>query len=170
MTQDNYTDGNDAVDQSMDDSPVMKALRKQIKDLQSQVNAAPTRESIEAEIRAGLARESAISEQLIALGHPAGMSAFLNGQLGEAEVSRESVANALQSIGYQIEVDDAAQEQEVEAQANLSDLANVSRLSAQMQSITQPGREDNIAKVNAAQTPEELVELMRQQGLLTSQH
>lgn len=169
MTQENYTDGTDAVDQSVDDSPVMKALRKQVKDLQAQVNAAPTRESIEAEIRAGLARESAISEQLIALGHPAGMSAVLNGKLGEAEVTRESVAEALQSIGYKVEVEDAASDEGSEPVGNQSDLANVSRLSAQMQSASQPGRLDDTSKVLATQSPEELVELMRSQGLLAEQ-
>ena len=167
MTLENNTDGTDAVDESAD-SPVMKALRQQIKDLKDLVKAAPTRESIEAEIRAGLARESAISEQLIALGHPAGMSVVLNGKLGEAEVTRESVASALQSIGYKVEVDDAAQDEGNEPTVNQSDLANVSSLSAQVRSAAGPDHSDLATKIANAQSQQEVAALMGEAGLIVS--
>ena len=165
MTQDNDTTGVDATDESVD-SPVMKALRQQVKDLTKLVNNAPTRESIEAEIREGLARESAISEHLVALGHPAGMSAILTGQLGDAEVTRESVTEALQGIGYQVVVDDATSEPDGEAPSQQSDLAKVTSLSAQVRTAAQSGAEDDLSKkISQAQTPADLAALMAEAGL-----
>jgi hypothetical protein len=152
----------------MDDSPVIKALRKQVADLTKLVNNAPTRESIEAEVRAGLARESAISEQLIALNYPSQLSEVLNGKLGEAEVSRESVAAALQGLGFKVEEPDAAQDAEQAPQVNLSDLANVSSLSAQVRSAAVPDHTDLATKLAGAQSQAEITALMAEAGLLTS--
>jgi hypothetical protein len=144
----------------------MKALRKQIKDLQSQVNSAPTRESIEAEIREGLARESAISEQLIALNHPAGLSEFLKGKLGDAEVTRESVAEALKGIGYQVEEADASEGDGTEQSAQASDLAKVSTLSSRVRSAAQGEPSDAaMQRIQGAESPEKLAAIMAELGL-----
>ena len=171
MTQDNYTDATDAVDQSVDDSPVIKALRKQIKDLEAITKNAPTRESIEAEVRQELERKSAISTLLIELGHPAGMSAVVNGTLGDAEVSRESVANALRSIGYQVEDADAPVDEGSEPPSQkLADLAKVSDLSSQVRAASQGSSlASEIEKIAQAQSPEELVRLAAEGGWLTQQ-
>jgi hypothetical protein len=171
LTQDNNTEGDVALDESTD-SPVMKALRKQIKDLEKQANSAPTRESIEAEVRDELARQSAISEQLIALGHPVGMSSLLKGQLGEAEVTRESVAEALRGIGYQVEVDGASSEPEGEdSTQDHTDLANVTGLSAKVRSAAQGGDEDDLMRKIALTTNQgELNALMAEAGLVQTLH
>ena len=167
MTQDNYTDATDAVDQSVEDSPVIKALRKQIKDLQAQVNSAPARESIEAEIRSQLARESAISTLLIELGHPAGMSAVVNGKLGDAEASRETVAEALQSLGYQVVEAEASEDAGEGPSQQLADLAKVTDLSSQVRAASQGSNlASEVEKIAQAQTPEELVRLAAEGGWL----
>jgi hypothetical protein len=165
LTLEQHDEGNETTDESMD-SPVIKALRKQIAELTKERSNAPTREIIEAEVRSQLARESAISEQLIALGHPAGLSEFLKGKLGDVDVTRESVASALQGIGYQVEVAGAPEEGEAEASPS-NDLANVSNLSASVRSATTgDSRIDGVSKVNMVNTQAELVELMRKEGLL----
>jgi hypothetical protein len=169
LAQDDYTEVAEGQQDESMDSPVMKALRKQIKDLTQLVNNAPTRESIEAEIRAQLDRNSAISEQLIALGHPAGMSEVIRGQLGEGEVTLESVASALQTIGYKVEVANGPEgEDTVQDTTSSSDLANISNLSAQVRSAAGGDvRMDGVSKVNQASTQAELIELMRKDGLLS---
>lgn len=168
MTLDNNTEGADAQDGSMEDSPVIKALRKQIRDLENANKSAPTRESIEAEIRTELERESAISSQLIELGHPAGMSAFLKGKL-EGDVTRESVVAALEGIGYKVEVPDAAEGSDGAAAAGQSDLARVASLSAQVASAASGASSDDIMqRINQAQTPAELQAIMAEAGALRS--
>jgi hypothetical protein len=165
LTLESNTDGNEAVDESMD-SPVIKALRKQVADLTKLVNNAPTRESIEAEVRGELARQSAISEQLIALGHPAGLSEFLNGKLGDADISRESVVSALQSIGFQVEASDAPAGEGHEPSESTSDLAKVTGLSAQVRSAAQGvAPVTDIQRINQAQSQEELTAIMAELGL-----
>lgn len=169
MTQEGYTDTTDATEESMDDSPIIKALRKQIRDLEKAVNAAPTRESIEAEVRGELARQAAISAQLIELGHPAGMWEAVKGRLGESEVTRDSVAEALRGIGYQVEVVEAPEESGGEASVNVSDLAKVTSLSAQVRSAAQgvdPG--DVMRKINQATSPEDLQAILVEAGLAVS--
>jgi hypothetical protein len=168
LAQDDYTEVAEGQQDESMDSPVMKALRKQIKDLTQLVNNAPTRESIEAEIRAQLDRNSAISEQLIALGHPAGMSEVIRGQLGEGEVTLESVASALQTIGYKVEVANGPEGEDTVQDTTSSDLANISNLSAQVRSAAGGDvRMDGVSKVNQASTQAELIELMRKDGLLS---
>jgi hypothetical protein len=150
----------------------MKALRKQISDLTKQVNSAPTRESIEAEVRSELARQSAISEQLIALRHPAGLAEFLQGKLGDAEVTFESVAEALRGIGYQVEVDGASSESEGENTAgDHTDLANVTGLSAKVRSAAQGGDADDLMrKIGQTKDQAELNALMAEAGLAVSNY
>lgn len=171
MTQDNDTAGVNTPDESTDDSGVMKALRKQIKDLENQLKSAPSRESVEAEIRTELERVSAISEQLIALGHPAGMANILKGTLGDADVTLDSVAQALQSIGYSVEVSDGTSKSGAdEPSEEASNLARVTNLSAQVQSAAQGGNPDDVLqKIRSAETPGELAAIMAERDLLVSQ-
>jgi hypothetical protein len=171
LTQESNTEGTENLDESTVDSPVIKALRRQIKDLEKAVSTAPTRESVEAEIRESLARESAISSQLVALGHPAGLSEFLKGKLGDAEVTRDSVAAALTGIGYAVDVDGASSESGVEVSAQQSDLAKVANLSAQVRSAALGGTSDDLArKISQAQSQAELNALMEEAGLTAQLH
>jgi hypothetical protein len=168
LTQEQHTEEMDTTDESTEDSPVIKALRKQVADLTKAAKSAPSRDSVEAEIREELARESAISEQLVALGHPAGMSAILKGTLGDAEVTRESVAEALQGIGYQVEVDETAeQSDDPESSSQAADLAKVTGLSAQVRSAAN-GLDPNASlskDIAGAKTPAELNAVMEKAGL-----
>jgi hypothetical protein len=166
LTQDNNTDGIEAVDQSGDDSPVIKALRKQVADLTKLVNTAPTRESVEAEVRAGLAREAAIGSALTTLGLPAGLSEFLNGKLGESEVTLESVTSAVTSLGFQVEAAQATEDGGATPPVDNSDLANVTRLSAQVRSAATPDHTDLATKLAGARDQGEIAALMREAGLL----
>ena len=96
------------------------------------------------------------------------MSDLLQGRLGETEVTRESVAEALRSIGYQVEIDGAASNQEEQPAPN-PDLAGVADLSAQVRSaaLGQDSR-DIASKIAQAQTPEELARLAAEGGFLQS--
>jgi hypothetical protein len=170
LTTDNDTEGTETQDQSTDDSPVIKALRKQISDLTSELKSAPTRELVEAEVRTELERESAISEHLVALGHPTGMSAVLKGKLGDAEVTKETVITALQGIGYEVDVTDASPESDNEDSAQqASELAKVQGLSAKVQAATQGNTTDDLTqRINQTDSREELRQLMDEEGLSTS--
>lgn len=169
MAEDINTDTTGAEDESVstDDNAVIKALRKQIRDLQAAVANAPTREDIEAEIRADLTRETAIADLLVGLGHPKGMSAVVKGKMGDAEVTVEAVAQALQSLGYAVEAADgetAGSGGEVsEAQSNL---VNVTSLSAQVQAAASGGGKESVEeRIAKAQSPAEVAAIMAEAGL-----
>lgn len=165
MAQDNTTEGTETQDESTDNE-LIRSLREQLKEKDKQLKSAPTRESVEAEIRTELERESAISEQLVALGHPKGMSAVLKGKLKEdAEVTRDSVAEALTSIGYEVEVEGAATESESEKSVNQEGLAKVSELSAKVRTTASGDAPDPIARLNQAATQADLVALTEELGL-----
>lgn len=169
MTQDNLTNGTDTPDESVDDSPVIKALRKQVADLNKALKDTPSREDIEADIRTQLERESAISAQLVALGHPAGMAAFLKGQLGDAEVTLESVTAALEGIGYQVAVPGESSDTEGTTTPQVPDLARVSSLSASVQAAAKGDSSGSLTeKIAAAQSREEVTALMAEAGLVRS--
>jgi hypothetical protein len=103
---------------------------------------------------------------LIALNHPAGLSEFLKGKLGDAEVTRESVAEALKGIGYQVEEADAPAGDGTEQSAQASDLAKVSTLSSRVRSAAQGEPSDAVMqRINKADTPAELAAIMAELGL-----
>ena len=168
LTDESVTDTTDTADESMDeDSPVIRALRKQIKDLQSQAKNAPTRDSIEAEVRADLARQDAIADLLVGLGHPRGMSAVVKARMGDAEVTRESVAEALQALGYAVaDGDESAVESGGEAPEAHSDLVNVANLSAQVRAAASgSGKESVEDRIAKAESPEQVAAIMAEAGL-----
>jgi hypothetical protein len=169
LTQDNYTDTTDDVDESgASESELLRNLRKQLKEKDKELAARPDREALEAEIRNRLKRESAIETELMSLGHPAGIRPVVEGKLGDAEVNRETVAEALRGIGYQIEVPEAPDGSGGNPATSQSDLANVASLSAQVRSIASGGGEDTVMKqIAAAKTPQELAEIAAKGGFLT---
>src|SRR5690606_7641505 len=114
LAEDINTDTTGAEDESMsgENNALIKSLRKQIEDLKKESRNAPTREDIEAEIRADLTREAAIADLLVGLGHPKGMSAVVKGKMGDAEVTVEAVAEALQSLGYAVQSADGERSEE----------------------------------------------------------
>lgn len=163
MTVEGYTEENGAQDDSMD-SPVMKALRKQIRDLEKQLSSTPTRESIEAEVEARYLRRQAIQAELIQLGVPTGIGEFLEGKLGEAEVNTSSVTDLLRGIGFSVGeagVPDGNGEEQQEAN---SQLAKVASLSAQVSTSSSGGPANFLDRINSANSPAELEAILKESG------
>lgn len=176
MTDSDHTEGVDTTDESNQDSEVLNTVRKRNRELEKELKSRPTREELEAEIRTELGREKALGEQLVALGHPAGMSAILKEKLkgeditlAEGQRAHPKVIEALQGVGYQVEVPDAAPESSSEPSQE-SDLAKVQSLSASVRSAASGADlTDSVAKkIAAAKTPAELAETMREAGLTAS--
>lgn len=169
MTEDINTDTTDVEDESVstEDSPVIRALRKQIKDLQAVTKNAPKREDIEAAVRADLARETAIADLLIGLGHPKGMSAVVKGKMGDAEVTLEGVAEALQSLGYAVAgEDEGAVGSGGETPEAHSDLVNVANLSAQVRATASGSNKESVEdRIAKAQSQAEVNAIMVEAGL-----
>jgi hypothetical protein len=150
-----------------EESPVIRGLRTQIRDLEASLKSRPEREQVAAEVRSQLEREQAIAEQLIALGHPKGMLDTVASKVGEGEVNRDSVAQALTSIGYNlVPENDAANDSKVEAKAtDNSALAEVSTLSAQISAAAQGEPADStMAKIAGAKSNAELAAIMAEAG------
>lgn len=161
MTQDNDNSAAVTQDESNSDSPVIQQLRQQVKQLTDQVKAQPDRAAIEAEIRSELKRNQAIEIELTNLGHPAGMTGTVAGQLGESEVSRETVADALRAIGYTIQDESDGGSGDDGDAVDQGDLATVTDLSRQVSSAASgtqtPSVEQQIA---GAKSREELAAIM----------
>jgi hypothetical protein len=165
LTQDSNIDTTEAVDESSE-SAVIRALRKQIKDIEAELKGRPDRPTLEAEIRESLKRDNAIEGVLTTLGHPAGILDVVKAKLGDAEVTRDSVADALRGIGYQVEVDDAPAGEGHEPSESESDLAKVASLSAQVRSAAQGvAPVTDIQRINQAQSQAELNAIMAELGL-----
>ena len=161
MTLDNHTDPTDPVDPTdPEESGVFKALRQQVKDQKKELDAAPDRTELEVEIRATLKHESAIEAELIGLGHPIGIRELVDEKLGENEVTKETVTEALIAIGYKVDETDGATE-ESNKDTTKSGLAEVSNLSSAVQSAAQNKPSDDLAeKIASANTPEALAKVM----------
>lgn len=164
LTDDNTTETDESQEDSTsgEDSNLVKDLRKQIKDLGRDLKSAPSRSEIEANIRASVAREKAIESQLIALKQPAGLSELVEGKLGDAEVTREKVAEVLTAIGFSVTEETEGGEDD---QHTAEDLAKVASLGNQVANAAKQQTTDNLTdKINAAETPEELAAIMREAG------
>jgi hypothetical protein len=93
------------------------------------------------------------------------------GKLGDAEVTRESVAAALTGIGYAVDIDGASSESGEEDSAQHSDLARVSNLSAQVRSAATGSTSDDLMrKISQANSQAELSALMAEAGLAATLH
>jgi hypothetical protein len=171
LTQDNYIGTGDPQDQGVgEESAVIKALRKQIRDKDAELAARPDRDTLIAELRQELERDNAIGEELTFFGHPKGILDSVKKRLGDAEVSREGVAEALRSIGYQVEIADVPADSGEGPSQQLADLAKVSDLSSQVRAASQGANlASEVEKVAQAQTPEDLVRLAAEGGWLAQQ-
>jgi hypothetical protein len=167
LTEDNTTDaGNDQGqnDEGADDSAVIRALRQELKDAQKQLKAQPSRADIEAEARAAVARESAIERELVSLKVPASVRLLVEEKLGDAEVSQEAVSEALVALGFQVTAVDEGGSGESGGVAAAVDA--VASLGNQVQAAAQNVQTDDLgAKIAAAETPEQLAQIMRDAGL-----
>ncbi len=169
MTQDNDTNTVDVQDTDQDDNSLIRGLRSEIKGLQKELKARPDRDTLAAELKDQLSRDTAIETQLISFGHPAGILDTVKGKLGDVEVTAEAVAEALRGIGYQVDVDDATSDQEEVTEPEVTDLAKVTNLSAQVQSAAKGIDSRNVGvRIAQADSPEEVTEIMDEAGLLAT--
>jgi hypothetical protein len=169
LTQDNNTDAVDAQEQSQsgEDSPVIKELRKQLKDMQKELKSMPSRSDIEAELRSQLEREQAVESQLVAHNVPTSIRSIVEEKLGDADPTAEAVVEALTALGFSVEDDGGASEDgEADGQA-ASDLAAVSDLSAKVRSTAKGGQpESDMDKISRAKSREELQAIASEAGFL----
>lgn len=152
-------------DESGNESPVMKGLRSQIRDLERELKARPAREEVEAELRAQLKREEAAAAQLIEQGHPAGLARFMLSEIGDAEVTPETVSGFLQGLGFDakpVSADGAPASQDQQ-------LAEVTSLASRVSAAASGAPADSVMdRINAARSPEEVAAIMREIGAAQS--
>ena len=165
MTQDNDTDTVDVQDTDQDSS-VIQTLRKELKEAKAELKATPDRETLVAELKEQLSRDTAIETQLIGFGHPKGMLDTVKAKLGDAEVTAEAVTEALTSIGYKVDVEDATSDHEEVTDSEDTDLAKVTSLSAEVQSAAKDlDSRDLTSRINQAESQEELTAIMKEADL-----
>ena len=171
MSQDNDTEAADEQQETNDDSSVIKTLRKELREALKELKAAPDRDTIVAEVKDGLTRDLAIESQLIGFGHPAGILETVKGKLGDADVSPETVAKALESVGYKVDVEGATSDDDsVDSGSETNvDLVKVTQLSAEVQSASKGKTTTDVTtRIAQAETNEEVNKIMAEEGLLTS--
>lgn len=166
MTEDNITETDESQETSAsgEDNALIRSLRAELKEKERALKAAPSRSEVEADIRAAVARESAIEQLLVAAGQPGGLRPLVEEKLGDAEPTAEAVAEALGAIGFQVTAKDDSESQE---DAGLAQHLNeVTSLGNQVQSAAQNLPETDVDRLlAAAKTPGEIDEIMRNAGL-----
>ncbi len=170
MTEDNTTETSESTEGaesegsgSSEESPVIKDLRKQLRDAQKELKSVPSRSEVEADIRQAVERESAIEQQLVAAGQPSGLRPLVEEKLGDADVTPEGVVEALKAIGFEVTAsDDGGTQENQQSAENLEGVANLGNQVAQ--AASQQGTDNLTDKINAAETPEELAQIMAEAG------
>ena len=167
MTQDNDIIDDDATDVS-NESSVLNGVRKELREAKAELKARPDRDTMRVELKAELAGDTKIETLLEGFGHPKGMLDTIKGKLGESEATAETVAAALASTGYSVEVEGAVStETESVESGTETELAKVSRLSAEVQATAKKGTTVDVTdQIAAADTQEEVNTIMAKAGLL----
>lgn len=152
------------VDTSTDESGVLKALRLANRDLEKELKARPVREDLESEIRAQLKRESDAAALLTEQGHPSGLARFMLSEIGDAEITVETVSGFLQGLGFPEPVSSGGQEQSPNQQ-----LAEVTSLASAVTAAASNSSADSVAqRIANAKDPEELNAIMEEIGAVQS--
>lgn len=139
-----------------EDSPVIQILRQQIKDLQKELKARPTRDALEAELAAQAQRKSAAEALLIELGAPAGMAGLVTEKV--EDVTAENVVKFLEGLGLAT--------REVSEDTEQSEVKVVSELAQQVAaSAGDTSSKDLAAKIRDAKNFQELNAVMVEAGL-----
>ena len=171
MTQEQHTDVVDTTDES-DESSVLNAVRKELRDVQKELKARPDRDSMRAELETELADDNAIEALLTGFGHPKGILDTVKGKLGDAERTKETVGKALQDIGYKVEITDVSSESEQDSQESTenTELATVTGLSARVQSAVQGDTTADVkTQLGEAETDDQVKAIMAEAGLLAEE-
>jgi hypothetical protein len=150
-----------------EDSPVIKALRAQIKDLKKDLDTRPVRDEVELEIRTQLKRESDVAAQLIAQGQPAGLAEFALTKIGDADVTAEAVSAFLQGIGVAANpVSADADPQPTQSQQ----LADVSTLAGKVAAASSGATAESVAeRLGQTQSMAEVEAIMAEIGAVQSE-
>jgi hypothetical protein len=152
------------VDESTDESGVIKALRIQLKEAQKDLKSRPAREDLESEIRAQLKRESDAAALLTEQGHPSGLARFMLSEIGDAEITAEAVSGFLQGLGFPEPVSSEGQEQSPNQQ-----LAEVTSLASAVTAAASGASADSVnQRIAKAQSPAELEAIMEEIGAVQS--
>lgn len=138
------------------DSEVIRTLRQQVKDLQNQLKNQP---DVDAEVRRQVARREAARAALGQLGAPAQLAEIVLDRV-EDEVTDESVASVLESLGLTPQSQEPVNEKAKE-------VSQVSGLAAQVASAAgKGGAEPTVTdELNQAQSKEEVAAIMARAGL-----
>lgn len=154
------------MDESSDESGVVKALRSQIKDLERELKTRPARDDLESQIRTQLKRESDAAALLIEQGHPAGLARFMLSEIGDAELSGETVAGYLKGLGYDTK---PVSSDEQEPASESQQLAEVTSLSSRVSAAASNAPADNVMdRIQNAKSPQELAAIMEEIGAVQS--
>ena len=167
MTDDNNTEPVDQAGESTsgEDSDLVKDLRKQIVNLNRDLKSVPSRSEVEAEVLAAVAKKQAIESQLTALNLPTGLSETVEGKLGDAEVTLEKVTEVIVALGFP-QPKEAEGGETPPTQQVANDLAAITTLGAQVATAASQQTTDTVTeKINQAQTPAEVAQIMREAGL-----
>jgi hypothetical protein len=153
-----------------DETPLIKSLRKQLKELQKNT---PSRAQIEAEVRAEIRREQDLADTLIALGHPAAASSWVLPKLGDRPADFDNVSAILADAGYEpgqtapASSRPTAPTQPTPAAPTVDpNLRAVSSLSAQVATVVSGGPKTAMQRIAEAQTPAELAAIAAEHGFL----
>lgn len=154
------------IEGSTDESGVIKALRKQIKDVERERDSRFTREDLESEFRTQLRREADTAALLTAQGHPSGLAKYMLQEIGDAEITPETVSGFLQGLGFESKPASSEGEQPASQAQQLADVTTLaSRVSAA--AINTPAG-DVTARIAAAQNQAEVNAIMEEIGALQS--
>lgn len=163
MTEDNTTEASESQEGASEeqDSPVITAIREENRKLKKKLDSQPTEAELLEKARAVVAREQSIESQLVAAGVPSSVRSLVEEKLGDAEVTPEGVNEALTALGFQVTSEDSEGGEETQQTAeNLSEVAN---LGTQVAQAAKNQVKDTLTdKINAAETPEELAQIMRE--------
>jgi len=167
LTQESNIEATEAEGEG-EESATFADLRRQLKEAQKELKSRPDRDTLTADIRSQLERDTAIESALVQFGHPKGILDVVKGKLGDAEVTPEGVAEALTSIGYVVDVEGAASSQGEVAPATQPDaLANVTQLGQQVRSAAESGSGASVEqRIAGAKTRDELAAIAEETGIL----
>lgn len=154
------------MDEPSDESGVVKALRSQIRDLERELKTRPARDDLESQIRTQLKREADAAAQLIEQGHPAGLARFMLSEIGDAEITAESVAGYLKGLGY--DTKPTSSEGQEPASPN-QQLAEVASLASRVSSAANNAPADNVMeRIQRAAGRDEVRAIMEEIGAAQS--
>jgi hypothetical protein len=160
----NQSVGEDLSGSDDGESGVMKALRKQIRDLEGELKSRPSRDSLEAELRSQLEREKAAASQLVEKGHPAGLAELMLQKIdSDADITEEVVDGFLKGLGYESQAPQSESKSEPSEQER--QLAEVTQLSRQVSVAATGEQTDDVMKrIGEAKSVSELAAIAAQGG------